>query len=201
MFKVNHLFGGNGSLPSIGGTTLAASLAGVERAEQALEAARALARSAAKREGKSVRGLFEDSKFILRASGEKWADEGRRAGEKVMADIFTRGLNDAEGTPFEHLAARLKREGAPKPDEMRRHWAALDAAGFLTATRAGDYEEAARIVVEVNREWAGKSKAEKILAAGARARMSGDNERPLPPKDSLPAQIVRAGQRRRGEIE
>lgn len=44
MFKVNHLFGNNGSLPSLGGTSLAAALAGVERAETALAAARALAR-------------------------------------------------------------------------------------------------------------------------------------------------------------
>jgi hypothetical protein len=121
-----------------------------------------------------------------------------------MADIFTRNLDvDAadENSPFQHLARRLKREGLSQPDEMRRHWAALDAAGFLTATRAGDYEEAARIAVEVNKEWAGKSKAEKILAAGARARMSGDTERPLPDKGSLAAQVIRAGQRRRGEIE
>jgi hypothetical protein len=199
VFKLDHLFGNNGALPSLGGgTSLAAALARVDAAEQALADARSQAKAAARRENKPVASLFGESRFILRASGEKWANEARRAGEKVMADIFTRNLDvDAadDNSPFQHLAKRLKREGAPKPDEMRRHWAALDAAGFLTAARAGDYEEAARIVAEVNKGWAGQSKGEQILAAGRRARMSGDTERPLPAKGTLAARILAAGAR------
>jgi hypothetical protein len=66
------------SVPSIGGVpSLTAALAAVERAEAALEAARIQARKAARREGTSTRGLFENSRYILRASGEKWVDEAR----------------------------------------------------------------------------------------------------------------------------
>jgi hypothetical protein len=207
MFKNNRLAGvlnfrngGTGPLVVGGSMTLGAALARVDAAEQALADARSAAKAAARRENKPVASLFGDSRFILRASGEKWADEARRAGEKVMADIFTRNLDvDAadDNSPFQHLAKRLKREGAPKPDEMRRHWAALDAAGFLTAARAGDYEEAARIVAEVNKGWAGQSKGEQILAAGKRARMSADAAGEVPEPEGLSAKIVAAGKRAR----
>ena len=91
VFKLDHIFGNNGSMPSLGGApSLVSALAGVERAEAALAAARALARSAAKREGVAVRGLFEDFRFILRETGERWTDQARREGEKTMIDIFGR---------------------------------------------------------------------------------------------------------------
>jgi hypothetical protein len=174
MFKVNHLFG-NGSVPSIGGTTLAAALAGVERAEQALEAARALARSAAKREGRSVRSLFEDSKFILRASGEKWADTARAEGEKAMIAIFSRSVAmDAadENSPFHFLAKRLSQPGALRAQQA-------EAAPLESQKRA-----------------------EQIIAAAARARHSGENERPMPSPDSVAGQILAAAKkahRRQGD--
>jgi hypothetical protein len=60
-----------------------------------------------------------------------------------------------------------------QPEEMRRHWAKLDAAGFLDAARAGDYEKGVQICVEVQREEAGKVSGERIVAAGKRARMGG----------------------------
>jgi hypothetical protein len=93
---VNHLFGGNGSVPSIGGTTsLVAALAAVDRAEQALAAARALARSAAKREGRGARHLFSGGRFVSRASAERWCDEARSEGEseamRFLTDTIFRG--------------------------------------------------------------------------------------------------------------
>jgi hypothetical protein len=168
MFKVNHLFGGNGSVPSIGGTSLASALAAVERAEAALAAARALARSAAKREGKSVRGLFESSQFILRETGERWCDTARAEGEKATIAIFSRTVEmDSRdpSSPFYHLARRLMQPGALR----RGHQAAGDARDL----------------------------AEQILAAARRAKSSGDDERPLPSPESLPGRILAAGARRR----
>jgi hypothetical protein len=209
MFKNNRLAGvlnfrNGGSAPSIGGTTsLASALAGVERAEQALAAARALARSAAKREGHSVRGLFEDSQFILRATGERWADTARREGEKTIADVFCRNI-DAESrdanSPFRHLAQRLK-----KIEDWPAHVAKMRAAmndprceRARALVEAGDIEEATALYAEVFQG----TKADRILAAGKRARMSvGPDEVPDPPKGSVAAAIVRAGQRRRGEIQ
>jgi hypothetical protein len=167
MIKLNSLFGNNGSIPSIGGVpSLQAALAGVQRAEQALAAARALARSAAKREGKGVRGLFEGSQFILRATGERWCDQSRSAGEKAMVDIFARTLDmDAADpdSPFHFLAKRLIRPGAM--DAQRAEFASADTV------------------------------AERILAAARRAKSSGADERPLPPADSVAGRILAAGAR------
>jgi len=181
MFKVNHLFGGNGALPSFGGTSLASALAGVERAEAALAAARALAKSAARREGVAVRGLFEDSRFILRETGERWTDQARREGERTMADIFTRSVDmDAtdENSRFRHLAKRLKQI---QPRDWPGHVAKMHAV------LAGDY--------------APENKGEAILAAGRRARMSADANGEVPEPGGLAKKIIDAGRRRRGEIQ
>jgi hypothetical protein len=164
--------GGNGSMPSIG-TSLTAALAGVERAEQALEAARALARSVARREGKSVRHLFGESRFISRASGERWADQAREEGMKAGCDIIVAGLTLDASPPFQHLVARLKRPGALREQQQQQ-------AGGVTAV----------------------SKAEAILAAAARARSDGANERPEPDPESVAGQILAAAKkahRRQGE--
>jgi hypothetical protein len=181
VFKLDHIFGNNGARPSLGGdgTTLDAALVAVSRAEAALTAARALARSAAKREGVAVRGLFEDSTFILRASGEKWADTARREGEKAMIAIFSRSVDTEaadETSPFHHLARRLKKIS---PQDWPEHVAKM------RAVVAGDYAP----------ELSSQNKGEAILAAGRRARMSGSDERPQP--EGLAAKIVAAGKRAR----
>jgi len=192
---------GGGSVPSIGGTvSLEAALADVARCERALEAARSQARGAARREGVNTRYLFDGHPFVARSSAERWVDDARAEGVKAGCDLVVRGLTLAEDPPFQHLAKRLKREGVPHPGEMRRHWARLDAAGFLEASRSGDYELAAQICIEVHREEAGKVTGERILAAGRRARMSGSDERPLPEKGSFASRVIEAGKRRRGEI-
>jgi hypothetical protein len=171
MFKVTHFLGGNGSMPAIGGTTsLASALVAVTRAEETLAAARALARSAAKREGVAVRGLFEESRFILRETGERWTDQARREGEKAMIAIFSRNLDvecaDA-ASPFHHLAKRLKQPGA---------------------LRAQQAEVA---VLESHKL------AEQILAAAKRAKSDGSGERPPPAPNTVAGKILAAGARAR----
>jgi hypothetical protein len=130
MFKVNHLFGGNGSVPSFGGTSLASALVAVDRAEAVLAGARALAKAAAKREGQSVRGLFESSNFVLRASAERWTDTARREGEKTMINILSHTVETDSKDPssaFYHLARRLMQPGA-----LRRQQAAGDNHELLS---------------------------------------------------------------------
>jgi hypothetical protein len=49
-------------------------------------------------------------------------------------------------------------------------------------------------------EEASKSKGRAILKAAERMRSDPSNERPLPEKGSLAAQVILAGKKRRGEI-
>jgi hypothetical protein len=162
MFKVNHLFG-NGSVPSIGGTSLTAALAEVERCERALESARTQARAQARREGKSVRNLFGESRFVSRASAERWTDQARSEGEKAIADIITRGFNMDESPPFQHLVKRLKREGMhgqqAEGDPHKLADAILKAAARAKTDGSGERPLPAPDTV-----------AGRILAAGTRAR-------------------------------
>jgi hypothetical protein len=208
MFKVNHLFGGNGSVPSIGGVpSLASALAQVERAEAALHAARALARAAAKRERVSVRGLFEDSKFILRATGERWCDTARSEGECAGMNRITDMIISAQGEdPAKvraEIKARLERERPAREAADAKWQDTMRESGFLAAVADKDYEKAAQIYRQISPERFGISKGQAIVRAAARARMSADaaGEVPEPEKGSLAAQIVRAGARRRGEIQ
>jgi hypothetical protein len=172
MFKPNPLAGvldfrSGGSVPLVGGVTLAAALQRVDAAEAALSAARAAARAAAKREGKSTRHLFDGHPYVARASAERWCDEARREGEKAVAAIFSSSI-DADSadasSPFHFLAKRLKRSGLPPLDQTL---AAVSGAG-------------------------GKGAA--ILAAARTARRGGPE---LPEPTGLAAQIVAAGKRAR----
>jgi hypothetical protein len=204
MFKVNHLFGGNGSVPSIGGTTsLAAALAAVDRAEQALEAARALARGAARREGKGIRHLFAEGRFVARASAERWCDqareEGKHEGALQVGDCLLRAHGLDPEKQRAEIRARLEKERPIREAETARWQATMRESGFFDAVAAKDFDRAAKIYIELHPELFRGAKA--ILAAGARARMSGDTERPLPEKGSLASRIVSAGRRRRGEIK
>jgi hypothetical protein len=204
MFKVNHLFGGNGSVPSIGGVpSLSAALAAVSRAEDALAAARSLAKAAARREGKGVRNLFSEGKFVARASAEKWVDqaraEGLKAGVNFLADSVERVRNPDPADPLYHLAVRLKRDGMAPLAAMERWHEEMEKAGFFSALGAGDYDKAAEIWRAHSPEVSGK--AAQIVAAGRKARMSVDaTEVPDPPKGTVAAQIIQAGRRRRNEV-
>jgi hypothetical protein len=173
MFKNNRLAGvlnfrngGTGPLVVGGSMTLAGALQRVDAAEQALADARSQAKAAARRENKPVASLFGESRFVSRASAERWCDQSRSAGEKAMVDIFARTLDmDAADpdSPFHFLAKRLIRPGAM--DAQRAEFASADTV------------------------------AERILAAARRAKSSGADERPLPPADSVAGRILAAGAR------
>jgi hypothetical protein len=199
MFKVNHLFG-NGAMPSIGGTSLAAALAEVARAEAALEAARSQARAQARREGKGVRNLFSEGKFVARGSAEKWCDQARAEGRNEVID----GMYEARGLDPKKERARIAAEseafGVMWDDYVAEWQATLKEAGFDAAVAAGDHVKAAAIFRAASPEISqAASTGARIVAAAERARHSGSDERPAP--TGLAAQIIRAGQRRRGEIE
>jgi hypothetical protein len=220
-------FRNGASVPSIGGS-LASALAAVERAEAQLDAARSQAKAAAKREGKSVRNLFADGAFVARSSAEKWVDAARREGEHeghrqaVDAMLTAQGLDPAEERA--RIAASSKKERAAREARDARWNAIMADAGFFEATARGDHERAGRIMFEMHDELlrqdahvlpratiermernrvagTGKATGAAIVAAGKRARMSADAAGELPKPTGLAAQIVRAGQRRRGEVE
>jgi hypothetical protein len=199
MFKVNHLFGGNGSVPSFGGTSLASALVAVDRAEQALEAARSAARAAARREGKAVRNLFSEGRYVARASAERWCEQSRAEGRNEVID----SMYEARGLDPKKARARIEAEseafGVAWDAYMTESQATLKAAGFDDAVAAGDHVKAAAIFRAANPDIFRQSKGEAILRAGARARMSGSDEVPDPPKGSFAAQVIAAGKRRRGE--
>jgi hypothetical protein len=200
------------SVPSVGGNGAGGSVSfALERvavAEKNLQAARGAARVAARQAGVDTAGLFSEGMFVARSTAERWRDEGfeagRRKGEKAMADIFTRTLDmDAgdENSKFKHLARRLKKMS---PTEWADHVARMRAARddprneqARALVEAGEHDAAAAIYVEIFQG----TKADQIVRAGKKARMSADAEIPDPAKGSLAAQIVRAGARRRGEIQ
>jgi hypothetical protein len=213
MFKSNPfagftpLRGGNGSVPSIGGTpTLASAMARVEAAEQILSAARAAARAAAKAEGKSTRYLFDGHPYVARSSAEKWVDEARaegwRDGHAFLSDALSRANRPPDpADPLYHIAKRLERNRAAgvTPADLARLRDRMEAAGAFAAMQAGDVEKAARICADLQREEAGHVTGERIVRAAARARMSADTEVPLPEKGSFAAKVIAAGKKRRNE--
>jgi hypothetical protein len=167
-------FRNGGSVPSIGGVpTLDVALVAVERAEEMLKAARTVARAAARREGEGIDGLFSESFFIKRSTAEAWSDKARRAGEKAMIAIFSRNVEaDSKDpdSPFYYLAKRLMQPGALRAQQAEA--ASLEA----------------------------HERAELILAAAKRARMSADEAGEIPQPTGLPAAIILAGKKRRGEV-
>jgi hypothetical protein len=177
MFKNNHLAGvlnfrSGGSVPLVGGASLAAALQRVEAAEQALSAARAAARAAAKAEGKSVRYLFDGRPYVARSSAERWVDEARsegwRAGAGLLADAAAALRDPDKDSPFFFLAQRLNRTGLPPLAET---------------------------LASLNSETGNKGAA--ILSAARQARMGGP-EVP-PPQGSFADRVIAAGKKRRGE--
>jgi hypothetical protein len=230
MIKLNHLFGGNGSVPSIGGVpSLAAALVAVTRVEDALEAARRQAKAAARREGRSVKNLFSEACFVARASAERWCDqareEGRTAGMSFQLDMMlqAQGLDPKEERA--RAQASIEKSSAAAAARHERWTAIMRKAGWHDAVEAGDHERAGRIMFEMHDELVrqdahvlpratiermardrvaatGKATGAAIVAAGKRARMSADaaGEVPEPAKGSFAAQVIEAGRKRRGEI-
>ena len=198
---IDHLRRRLGLVPSGERASLALLRERFRRAESELEAARAAMRSAAAAAGIERAGLFSGSKFIRRETGEAWASTARIEGEKAMGDIFRRNI-DAESrdsnSPFHHLAKRLKKiQNWPEfAEKMRAAMNDPRCERARSLAEAGDHEGALTIYMEVFQ----KNKGAEIVAAGVRRRMGGP-EVPPPEKGTLAAQIVQAGQRRRGEIE
>jgi hypothetical protein len=182
-----------------GGASLALPRQRLERAEAELEAARAAMRSAADVAGIKRSGLFSGSAFVSRGTADDWYEAGLKEGRREVTDALMemRGLDPKVGrarrkTESEERRVLLKAETARWRSTMRE-------AGFFDAVAEGDYRKAAAIYGAVHSEEKHSSKGAAILAAGARARMSGDNERPLPEKGSFADLVIAAGRKRRGE--
>jgi hypothetical protein len=158
---------GGGSVPSIG-TSLAAARVAVERAEQALEGARAQVRAAARREGVKISGLFSESQFIQRATGERWRDEALEQG-KAERDALYRRVAEAVTNPDPRFAT----VGAAMREAMRRG-AFADILGDKGVAAVDPDAAEAEAAAEV--EARAKDRAAQILAAAALR----DSGRPLP---------------------
>jgi hypothetical protein len=197
---------------SNGGNTnsLDLALSRVSVAERNLEEARAATRAAAKREGVKLSGLFS-GQFIMRSTGERWADEaraeGHEAGKAFAREEIIKIMMKSKGLDYETEMKKIRAEQAAntvKWEAYAAQWRAeMEAAGFFAACDAGDFKLAGQIYFEKHPEEFRTNKsgntARAILAAGAKARSDGSNERPDP--TGLARAIVNSGRKRRGEKE
>jgi ribonuclease HI len=169
----------------------------VAKAEVELSAARTAMRAAARKAGVSLANLFGDSSFIARSTGDRWASEARAAGAIEAAQKIGKALGVPPASDDE--IAQSTAETQRRMAEMKSRWRALKAAGFVEALNGRDFALCAELYLEaLGEDLPAKAKADAILQAGRRARMTRDNERP--PPTGMAADIVRAGKRRRGEI-
>src|SRR5262249_5650544 len=132
--------------------------------------------------------LFGESRFIRRETGDRWYAKGKVDGVAEIAAVLDRHMPKA-ATPDVDLPAMPLGDGLIAGAERRR---------FDAAIAESDWATAAQVYLEALGVSSATVQADRILAAGRRARMSGDNERPAP--SGLAADIIRAGKRRRGEI-
>jgi hypothetical protein len=194
-----------------GGSTdpVALALARCAAAEENLENARGAARAAARSAGKKISGLFSESAFIRRESGERWADEaaGRAhaEGKQAAYEELTRVFCRINGVDYEDAVARAKISAKISKEDSARKQAEMRNAGFFDAVEAGDLKRAGRILNELLFPGGAQSSrrsadtARQIIAAGVRARSDGADERPGP--EGLAKLIVNSGRKRRGEKE
>jgi hypothetical protein len=162
----------NGGATTITGLELARSR--VAKCESDLAAAREQMRGAAKAAGVKLGGLFAESLFVSRARAEEWCDTARDEGRAETIAAYARIL--APPTPEEMaLGAAVRR--------------AIAAGGFKSVLGGDD-------AASLDSSNAAADLARRILAAGERARSTGENERPEP--TGLPRAIVNSGRKRRG---
>ncbi len=175
------------------------------KAEDALEAARAAMRAAADAAGIARGGLFEGSKFVLRTSGERWANEaraeGHREGHEWLAGKLEAARDPNRERPFRLAGlalARAQREGREFGVGMReRSGAPVNEVDTIQAQILKSRE----VDLSSNRQIGAPTTPEKlsaaILAAGAKARSATDAD-PPGATNALAQEILRQGRRRRG---
>jgi hypothetical protein len=161
---------------AVDGMMLNVALSKVAEAERVLEAARSAARAAARAAGQKVSGLFSGSQFVNRSWAERIADEARAEG------------HEQGGKEMIALYAKINAPPSPEYAALGRAVRAAVARGELKGwfgiPRDGDEApsdpDAAEAAEQARIEAEAKILAEKILAAGERARSDGSNERPPP---------------------
>lgn len=198
-------FGSDPAISSIGSNnvSLAAALDRCRSAEAALDSARENARAAARREGKGTGALFAKSKYILRESGTKWADEARHegfdAGFEMACKHFGRALRpqaEKAKDPFHNLARGMVGKG-PRVDRTDPPVSEVDRIqAAILKSREIDLSSNALIDAPVEHG----ALAEAIHEAAAKARTpTGQHSDDAAPMNALSAEILKQGRRRRGE--
>lgn len=165
---------------------LTATLSKIGELETLLEAARNDARSAARRAGVKIDGLFGNSSFIRRETGERWADEsferGKRAGYHEVACCFLAAAGKDADAEFARIRSELKASKAVRKAEAARWRMVMTEAGFFDAVDAGDYKLAAEILRIADPGIAGLNSA-----AAVQARIAKQAETDLSPNAALGA--------------
>lgn len=183
--------GGLHVVPAVEHMMLSAALAKVTEFETLLEAARNDARSAARRSGVKLSGLFSKSSFIRRETGERWADEAREEGAeertRVIADGLQAGRNpDPSFAPAREWAAEVLR---------RRRAAGIADDDKLTVDQYFALMDGKFVAADDDVEAAAKAKADAIIKAAAKRDAGGTVpfEKPSPAAQK----ILNAGAKRR----
>jgi hypothetical protein len=156
------------------------ALARCAAAEENLESARASARAVAKAQGVKISGLFSESRFIRRESGERWADEARAEGHeqggKEMIAMYAK-IN-APPSP-EYVALGRAVRAAVARGELKGFFGTPRGNTPADGKETEAAEEAAEAAAAAEVEARAKINAEKIFAA-ARLRDSGGPPLPEP---------------------
>lgn len=158
--------------------------AAVRDAESKLTAARANMERAADRFGISHHGLFANSTFIARTTGQRWADRAKRDGlHEGIRDGFLMAWRTVSGKgPFEHL--RGVKLGLDQPATSAAH-AMVRALVAVYNDKGGKKSEPAPTAT-----------AKQILDAAA-LRDAGGHIIPPPPPGSPAAQMIEAARKNR----
>jgi hypothetical protein len=165
---------------------LAAALAQINTIEQSLEAAREVARGAARRAGVSLSCLFEGTSFIARSTGHRWRDEALEQGKDQRVREITRALQASANPDPKFAGARAwaaqmlrQRRAAGFADDVQLTSEQQTALinGTLTAADPGAAEDAAEAEAAAKIMAEAKVRADAILAA---ARLRDAGGRPLP---------------------
>ena len=174
-------------------TALELARSRVAKCESDLTAAREQMRAAADKAGLKRGGLFAESLFVSRARAEEWCDQARAEGADERTKVIIKALQAAANPDSKYAAARAwgkemlrRRRAAGIPDDAAM---TLDQWHALTRGEGVDADPDAEV------KGRAADLAAQILAAGVRARSSGEHERPEP--TGLSGKIIAAGKARR----